>query len=585
MNGLPNSQRSGIKMPLPRARSPVKTYLQSPAHKTPHLGPSSSPIRGSIVEHRAREDADRSQSAKRRLDFSMKTNALPKPGRGDAPKSAPRGRKNINLPEEEEEDDDEAILQGQEETEFSSESMAMIEAGGDDDGALDDNDGSDVEPEGDSRDSDGQIQPPEEEDEEDEPLPSSPPVLKSSPPVITKKRGRPAGKRSPVQQEEIEEEEELPQPASKRRRPNNTASSPPEPKQPSPIPEPKKAGRPRGRPSLTKQTAVEEPENVPPQQPDPAKGKRGRPAKAAPAKAAPAKAAPAKAAPAKAAPAKAAPAKATKATKPPKQRSPSPADVGDTSLAVVPRGPPLPKGRGLLINRRVQVPGDDGITRTRSGRNSYRPLAFWRNEHVDYDPDAAVEDKTSKNGRGGRLLLPTVTGVVRVEEEAAPIKKKPSYKSSSKSKKQRNQDEEDHPFFDPEPAEAWEEEPGAVVTNTIVWRPEYDWDPPALDEEVEVAPEQVAVSAQAIETREIRNASFRFAKTLSLPFFGAGVVDLPPGSEKRPKNSRKMYMAFFVYAGRVLVTVNEASFRIGRGGQWFVPRGEFIPEKEGVGVE
>lgn len=560
MNGLPSSQRNGMKMPLPRARSPVKTYLQSPAHKNPHLGPSSSPIRGSVVEQRAREDADRSQSAKRRLDFSMKMNALPKPSRGDAPKSAPRGRRSINLPEEEEEDDDEAILQGQEESEFPSESMAMIEAGGDDDGILDDNDGSEVEPEEDSRDSDGQVQPTEEEqEEEDEPLPSSPPVLKSSPPVIKKKRGRPAGKRSPVQQEEVEEEEELPQRASKRRRSNNTASSPPEPKQPSPspIPEPKKAGRPRGRPSLSKQTAVEESEDAPAQQPKPVKGKRGRPPKAAPAKAAPAKA-------------------TTNATKPPKQRSPSPADAGDISLAVVPRGPPLPKGRGLLINRRVQVPGDDGITRTRSGRNSFRPLAFWRNEHVDYDPDAAVEDKTSKNGRGGRLLLPTVTGVVRVEE-AAPTKKKPTHKPSSKSKKQRtsNQDEEDHhAFFDPEPAEAWEEEPGAVVTNTIVWRPEYDWDPPALDEEVEVAPEQVAVSAQAIETREIRNASFRFAKTLSLPFFGAGVVDLPPGSEKRPKNSRKMYMAFFVYAGRVLVTVNEASFRIGRGGQWFVPRGE-----------
>jgi centromere protein C len=197
---------------------------------------------------------------------------------------------------------------------------------------------------------------------------------------------------------------------------------------------------------------------------------------------------------------------------------------------------------------------------------------------VDYDPDATVEDKVSR--RQGKLLLPTVKGVIRVEEEDAPTtKRRQTYKSSSfrsKSKRKSEDNDEDsrHPFFDPIPAEPWESGPGTVLTNTIVWRPEYDWDPPGLDEEVEVAPEQVAVSGRAIETREIRNASFKFAKTLSLPFFGAGVVDLPPGSEKRPKNSRKMYMAFFVYTGKVKVTVNEASFRIGRGGQWFVPRGE-----------
>ena len=59
-----------------------------------------------------------------------------------------------------------------------------------------------------------------------------------------------------------------------------------------------------------------------------------------------------------------------------------------------------------------------------------------------------------------------------------------------------------------------------------------------------------------------------------MPFMGAGVVDLPPGSEKRPKNSRKMHMVFFVHYGKVLVSVNEAQFRISAGGTWFVPRGK-----------
>jgi centromere protein C len=55
------------------------------------------------------------------------------------------------------------------------------------------------------------------------------------------------------------------------------------------------------------------------------------------------------------------------------------------------------------------------------------------------------------------------------------------------------------------------------------------------------------------------------------------MVDLPPGAVKKPKNSRKMQMVFFVYYGRVQVTVNDNVFRIGKGGMWQVPRGNLLP--------
>jgi centromere protein C len=87
--------------------------------------------------------------------------------------------------------------------------------------------------------------------------------------------------------------------------------------------------------------------------------------------------------------------------------------------------------------------------------------------------------------------------------------------------------------------------------------------------------EEIALSSAAIITRDVANASFRFAKTLSLPFFGSGMVDLPPGAVKKPKNSRMMQMVFFVFYGRVEVTVNGNAFRIGKGGMWQVPRGLF----------
>jgi len=107
----------------------------------------------------------------------------------------------------------------------------------------------------------------------------------------------------------------------------------------------------------------------------------------------------------------------------------------------------------------------------------------------------------------------------------------------------------------------------------VLWEPEHEEHPPADDEPVQVMDDRIAISADAIQTSDIKDATFRFAKTLTMPFMGAGVVDLPPGAEKRPKNSRKMHMVFFVHYGKVLVTINEAQFRISAGGTWFVPRG------------
>ena len=89
----------------------------------------------------------------------------------------------------------------------------------------------------------------------------------------------------------------------------------------------------------------------------------------------------------------------------------------------------------------------------------------------------------------------------------------------------------------------------------------------------------IAYSFEAIDMRDIAGADFKFAKTLTLDFFGAGMVDLPPGCAKRMKNSRRMQMVFFVFYGRVTVNVGTppTKFSIGKGGQWQVPRGKQLP--------
>lgn len=125
-----------------------------------------------------------------------------------------------------------------------------------------------------------------------------------------------------------------------------------------------------------------------------------------------------------------------------------------------------------------------------------------------------------------------------------------------------------------EELEEWEMDEGLIMGDIVLWEPKHEAFPPGDDEEVRVMQDRLAMAADAIKVKEIPDATFRFAKTLTMPFMGAGVVDLPPEAEKRPKNSRKMHMVFFVHYGKVLVTINEVQFRISAGGTWFVPRGE-----------
>ncbi|UKZ82097.1 hypothetical protein TrVFT333_009881 [Trichoderma virens FT-333] len=242
----------------------------------------------------------------------------------------------------------------------------------------------------------------------------------------------------------------------------------------------------------------------------------------------------------------------------PKNADSEDGDVGETSFAALQRGPPMPKSRGLVSMRKDL---DDRITQTRSGRHSYRPVEYWRGEQVVRE-DEEQADMFAKD----RFVMPSIKEVVRVPVEEAPSRAASS-RGKARPKTKKPVVEEDY--------EAWELNPGTVEGEIVIWETEHEEHPPADDEPVQVTDERIALSAKAVQTSEIRDATFRFAKTLTMPFMGAGVVDLPPGGEKRPKNSRKMHMVFFVHTGKVMVTINEAQFRISAGGMWFVPRGNY----------
>ncbi len=253
-------------------------------------------------------------------------------------------------------------------------------------------------------------------------------------------------------------------------------------------------------------------------------------------------------------------------------------------------GPP----RSLHILRR-ETPGDDGATHTRSGRVSVKPLAYWRNERCVFG--------TSPGGAGladgARFPLNSIKEIVRTEqgEESLGQKKRSSKKKTKGGKGKgkarqpsvQEEDASDSDFDldetggDPS-SEPWETETGTLRGNVSIWD-NTEQAPTEQEEEIEIAH-----APAAITTREVKGSSlhdgptFRYAKLLSTKFFGTGLVDLPPGGIKRPKNSRKMHMSFFVVKGRVTVTVGPLGgeetgsmnhFSIGTGGFWQVPRGEF----------
>ncbi|OLN91999.1 Centromere protein 3 [Colletotrichum chlorophyti] len=544
----PASVMKGHPRLLPRGTSPRKTNLASPAMRHPSFGRSSSPsrlspARGSPPE--SRSQPGRGGSVSRVLNFGN----FERNGFG-LNERRPNGTNGRALSTEDEEDEE--ALQAQDGSPIGNggdESMQMVGMDGGDaaepmsEAANSQAGQSDVEV--------SEVQAPQEPakrrgrppkakapvaEEAEVPEVSDHQSEQEQPPV--KRRGRPKGSGKNKADEgpdaEPENEPEQDTSAPRRRRSRNSDADKDEQE------EDDRASK-RQRTELKKQAA----------------GKRGRPKAASREEEAAASTMQAAKEP-----------KAKPAAKGRPGRKPQAAAGADDSiLGVVQKGPPMPKARGLVSQKRQQDP--NAINVTRSGRQSFRPLAFWKNEHVTYDEDLAFED----GKKGNKFLLPSVKEVVRVEEEEQEARKRRARgrKPGRPGKGRRRQVESD----EEEESEPWEMDPGSVEGEIVVWQPEHEFNPPAINEQVEIDEDRIAISASAIQTRDIRDATFRFAKTLSLPFFGSGVVDLPPGAEKRPKNSRKMHMVFFVHEGKVLVTVHETQFRISAGGMWFVPRGNY----------
>ncbi|KAG7421369.1 hypothetical protein ACKAV7_001267 [Fusarium commune] len=514
--------RGNMQYPIPRSRSPVKTTLMSSPRRNPNLEHLSSPTRGPYYN-------DRDATVTRKIDFGAKPSL-----RGKATANGVNGGTHEEEDADETEDAPEASEEGDvaDDMDLLDKSLELVD---------------DLTRHSSEHESEQESEP------EPEPVKTNKASAKDKSqraepePRKPRKRGRPA-KAKPVEEEPVEEEpveeepQEIQEPGKGRRG-----------RKPKTAVQPKKSVAPESR----KRLAPEEPQEAeeheepddeasdpePEPEESPRQAKRPRTEASKPSK-----------------PAKSAPAAESKPRGRPgrKPKAQTAGDVGDTSIAAIQHRPPMPKKRGLVSVRH----NPDEVKTTRSGRHSFRPLNWWAGDKVVQEE----EEFKDVSGRD-RFVLSTIKEIIRAPQEEPPAKPRAKARGRAKPKPVREVE-----VVEPE---EWELNPGVVNAEVILWEPEHETNPPGDEEPVEVMEDRVAISGEAIQTRVVQNVSFRMAKTLTTPFMGAGVVDLPAGSEKRPKNSRKMHMVFFVHTGKVLVTVNEASFRLSAGGMWFVPRGNY----------
>ncbi|EFR03353.1 cupin domain-containing protein [Nannizzia gypsea CBS 118893] len=197
----------------------------------------------------------------------------------------------------------------------------------------------------------------------------------------------------------------------------------------------------------------------------------------------------------------------------------------------------------------------ENITKNDGPLNKKR--TYWRNEKCVYGTgDAEV---------GQRFPLSTIKEIIRTEDpDIDQSGRKRSSKKKSKSKKKGGYESEDEPDENTEP---WETQEGVFYGPVKIWDPEQQ----AGTQEEEMM--DVAYAPSAIETHEVKDSTFRFAKILSTPFLGSGFVEMPPNAVKKQKNSKRMHMVFFVYYGRIRVDIAGLQFSAGKGCVFQVPRG------------
>ena len=216
-----------------------------------------------------------------------------------------------------------------------------------------------------------------------------------------------------------------------------------------------------------------------------------------------------------------------------------------------------------------------------------KPLAFWRGEKLVYGRG----DRRRSIGGTLSLSLPVVKEIIHVDvEEPKPKRKtnrnaaatggrpessKHSRHDSSGSDDGSNSDDDDGPRQRDPPADPDDDGEALQIVNADV----HSIEQPGMRDRQTIAYPQSAYNPRAVEDQGIF-----FQRTLKdKDFFAAGLLDLPPGAAKTRRSSKRNLMFFCVYQGYVEIDISDNVFRLRRGAQFIVPRGNDY-EIRNVGV-
>jgi centromere protein C len=154
------------------------------------------------------------------------------------------------------------------------------------------------------------------------------------------------------------------------------------------------------------------------------------------------------------------------------------------------------------------------------------------------------------------LRIPVVVGVVRRAKTPQKPKVRPAQRKTTtqqtKRRKQVESDLEDSGYT-----------PDVHVTAKVM-----DYDTHEEEERL------LAISADQHTPEVVKGEKFAISTVFEEgTFLTAGILSFPPTVTKPSRNSAKHALVFYVINGVFQVTINQASFVIGTGGQFIVPRG------------
>ncbi|ORX74405.1 hypothetical protein DL89DRAFT_289971 [Linderina pennispora] len=253
--------------------------------------------------------------------------------------------------------------------------------------------------------------------------------------------------------------------------------------------------------------------------------------------------------------------------------------IPDTPEPELPQDPATPKRRGRPRKpdskpaKNGQALSQEKATR-RSSRTSVQPLAFWRNEHIEYG-----YEQTESGAH-----VPKVKNIVRQTSHCPVCAESPRGELDLNDRnKFYYYDDENYGFpvssdrtckFGPRASKHT-----ASVGQKRVRDEDDDNDDIAFKQQL--CQQEVALARNSVEWVQMNDSRDKYRVAVGLyaeysngdVYANSGVLALPVGGAKPVRQSYERTMFYLVTAGKVEVTIRDAVMQVGILGQFIVPSG------------